>query len=954
MAVAVEGRQDCGMEMVEREKIEIPDKATATDLASAAVMTRKDKRKALKKMKRKQMRMEMATREREEKEARLDDPGEQVRARELEQEEAERMERDRREFEERERRFLEGLELKKKREEEEEQQQRRILVETENQRSQCENENQNELNDDDDWEYVEEGPAEIIWQGNEIIVRKKKVRVPKKDGHGNKKEDTNGPISNPLAPQSEVFEDYKSAQELLESVAQQVPNFGTEQDKAHCPFHLKTGACRFGARCSRVHFYPDKSCTLLLKNMYSGPGLAWDQDEGLEYAISRFLRVSVFHSIPLKYSNNNPDSYNQYTDEEVERCFEDFYEDVHTEFLKFGEIVNFKVCNNGSSHLRGNVYVHYKSLESAVLAYHSINGRYFAGKQITCEFINVTRWKVAICGEYMKSRLKVCSRGSACNFIHCFRNPGGDYEWADWDKPPPRYWVKSMEALFGYINEYDKQIGVESPGHLRSPSGRIRSDADSPKSLEMRNRQMTGRYSLIKQLKCDLILQRLSPDLIGLISSNMAEMSLLLAGLDFFLIREVENMLQEDDIIVLYRTRRSRPREWVKDPDKSRDEYDDIGKRRHRKRERSGGRKKEYDQVCNQRIRSKVDDHDKSRRDRTDSDGESSGRENGGDHAHQRTSRQKKRAAETVKGYNSRDVESNSDMDGDTDRYVKDKSRQCELIKGHKDNIWDRVLNHRAKSSSSPTHGERERSTSHATRSPLHGDDDDDSDIRGMDMHRRHHRQGKKSLRKLSDGAEIPRSGSHGDIRDDVHGKSRSNRIRKSSTSWRESDFPENGYIEQRPLDDEDEEESKHKRRSSRKQSRESGYSGFNSHADMSLRDDKDRARSSSSRCRDRNRQHEKNKSSSSSVHEANEYDVTTSRADEIIQQEKSEDLEDERAYRLAALEKLEQKRRRLKNVLVAGKGERLGATAANDGDDLVVRYSRELTTSDFSSVGRA
>lgn len=35
--------------------------------------------------------------------------------------------------------------------------------------------------DDDGWEYVEEGPPEIIWQGNEIIVKKKKVRVKKKD-----------------------------------------------------------------------------------------------------------------------------------------------------------------------------------------------------------------------------------------------------------------------------------------------------------------------------------------------------------------------------------------------------------------------------------------------------------------------------------------------------------------------------------------------------------------------------------------------------------------------------------------------------------------------------------------------------------------------------------------------------------------------------------------------------
>ncbi|KAH9743851.1 hypothetical protein KPL70_003445 [Citrus sinensis] len=151
---------------------------------------------------------------------------------------------------------------------------------------------ENECDEDDDWEYVEEWPAEIIWQGNEIIMRKKKVRVPKKDANPlSKKEDVDRPTSNPLPPQSETFADHQNAQQALETVAQQVPNFGTEQaclffqsDKAHCPFHLKTGACRFGQRCSRVHFYPNKACTLLIKNMYNGPGLAWEQDEGLEIA----------------------------------------------------------------------------------------------------------------------------------------------------------------------------------------------------------------------------------------------------------------------------------------------------------------------------------------------------------------------------------------------------------------------------------------------------------------------------------------------------------------------------------------------------------------------------------------------------------------------------------------------------------------------------------------------
>lgn len=35
--------------------------------------------------------------------------------------------------------------------------------------------------DDDRWEYVEVGPPEVIWQGNEIILKKKKIRVKKED-----------------------------------------------------------------------------------------------------------------------------------------------------------------------------------------------------------------------------------------------------------------------------------------------------------------------------------------------------------------------------------------------------------------------------------------------------------------------------------------------------------------------------------------------------------------------------------------------------------------------------------------------------------------------------------------------------------------------------------------------------------------------------------------------------
>ncbi|XP_071736834.1 uncharacterized protein [Rutidosis leptorrhynchoides] len=403
-----------------------PDTMAATDPKAAEqpkFVSRKEKRKSLKKEKRKQIRKEIAEKSRAEEEARMNDPEEQRKIEEEEEREKERLERERKEFEERERKFLEDLEMKKKKQQQEEEEEQMNAAETE----------------------LKEG----VEEGNEIIVKKNKVKVKKKDiiNQVMDKEDTNRPTSNPLPPQSDAYAAYKNAPitsaDLLDTVAQQVPNFGTEQDKAHCPFHIKTGACRFGSRCNRVHYYPDKSTTLLIKNMYNGPGLAWEQDEGLEY-----------------------------TDEEVELSFEDFYEDVHTEFLKFGEIVNFKVCRNGSFHLRGNVYVHYKSLDSAVMAYNSVNGRYFAGKQVTCEFVSLSRWKVAICGEYIKSRLKTCSRGSACNFLHCFSNPGGDYEWADCDKPPPRYWVKKMIALFGYSDDTEHS----SPPKDRQHSNRIDRD----------------------------------------------------------------------------------------------------------------------------------------------------------------------------------------------------------------------------------------------------------------------------------------------------------------------------------------------------------------------------------------------------------------------------------------------------------------------------------------------
>lgn len=47
--------------------------------------------------------------------------------------------------------------------------------------------------------------------------------------------------------------------------------FGTEEDKVNCPFYYKTGACRHGDRCGRMHHKPVESPTLLMHHLYQNP-----------------------------------------------------------------------------------------------------------------------------------------------------------------------------------------------------------------------------------------------------------------------------------------------------------------------------------------------------------------------------------------------------------------------------------------------------------------------------------------------------------------------------------------------------------------------------------------------------------------------------------------------------------------------------------------------------------
>ncbi|KAL4219953.1 U2 small nuclear ribonucleoprotein auxiliary factor 35 kDa subunit-related protein 2 [Mactra antiquata] len=183
--------------------------------------------------------------------------------------------------------------------------------------------------------------------------------------------------------------------------------YGRERQIENCPFFAKVAACRFGDRCSRSHPYPDSSKTILFAGMFRH----FQLDQGLceEYDTDIVL---------------------EYEDNEVYQKFNEFYEDTLPEFKAIGHVTQFKVCCNFQPHLRGNVYISYSREDHAFEALTKFNARWYGGKQLSAQFVEIPSWRRAICGLFGRGK---CPKGRECNFLHIFKNPSNEFNMADKD-----------------------------------------------------------------------------------------------------------------------------------------------------------------------------------------------------------------------------------------------------------------------------------------------------------------------------------------------------------------------------------------------------------------------------------------------------------------------------------------------------------------------------------------
>ncbi|EDO07135.2 putative U2 splicing factor subunit [Babesia bovis T2Bo] len=226
---------------------------------------------------------------------------------------------------------------------------------------------------------------------------------------------------------------------------------GTEEDRVNCPFYWKIGACRHGDQCSRAHYKPSAAQTLVIRHMYQNPPVAIAIAEG-QMISDELLDKAADH-------------------------FEEFYEEVFLELMKYGEIEDMVVCDNIGDHIIGNVYVKYRDENSAAHAISMLSGRFYGGKPIQCEYTPVTDFREARCRQFVEGQ---CRRGGYCNFMHI--------------KHVPRSVRRKLdERMYAEFPEYKKRAlrSSERSGSYERP--KRQTSQERRNMIEMWNRERDAR-----------------------------------------------------------------------------------------------------------------------------------------------------------------------------------------------------------------------------------------------------------------------------------------------------------------------------------------------------------------------------------------------------------------------------------------------------------------------------
>jgi splicing factor U2AF subunit len=161
----------------------------------------------------------------------------------------------------------------------------------------------------------------------------------------------------------------------------------------HCTFFSKMGACRHGDGCTKLHFKPTSSPTLLFPKLYPNPlafNLKLNQDEQ-----------------PMEFDKKY-----------LKKHFEHFYKEMWRNFMELGKIAELRVVSNLCDHLLGNVYIRFEDAADAARVRDEVKAKRFHGILMLPELSPVQNFPDACCKEDLEGS---CARQDQCNYLHIMK-----------------------------------------------------------------------------------------------------------------------------------------------------------------------------------------------------------------------------------------------------------------------------------------------------------------------------------------------------------------------------------------------------------------------------------------------------------------------------------------------------------------------------------------------------
>ncbi|KAM3185239.1 hypothetical protein ACTXT7_006779 [Hymenolepis weldensis] len=181
---------------------------------------------------------------------------------------------------------------------------------------------------------------------------------------------------------------------LLPNHCPEPPHLNWKREEL-CQFFWKTGACRYGDRCSRQHPLPP-----LHSSDIASFGLSHSNTPRLILIIENMFNHFSLQCDPLEVDET-----------QLLIDYRDFYADVRPELENIcgGPLEIFRCCRNALPHLRGNVYIQFTqhpTIASDIAL--RLSSRLYDGKQLVARLAYLGEgWESAICGNHGEAEIEV-------------------------------------------------------------------------------------------------------------------------------------------------------------------------------------------------------------------------------------------------------------------------------------------------------------------------------------------------------------------------------------------------------------------------------------------------------------------------------------------------------------------------------------------------------------------